>query len=95
VISQGGQPEGQPDLKKPTAGGQTFTRLDDHTLLYRFTIDDPTTWSKAWTGEYSWPATDGKIYEYACHEGNYALKDILKGARLREKEEAAGKTGKE
>ena len=34
----------------------------------------------------SWPATDGKMYEYACHEGNYALTDILKGARLREKE---------
>ncbi len=74
---------------------ERFTRVNDHTLLYRFTIDDPTTWTKAWTGEYSWPATDGKIYEYACHEGNYALKDILKGARLREKEEAAGKSGKE
>jgi hypothetical protein len=74
---------------------ERFTRLDERTLLYRFTIDDPTTWTKAWTGEYSWPATDGKIYEYACHEGNYAMKDILKGARLREKEEAAGKSGKE
>jgi hypothetical protein len=65
---------------------ERFTRVDDKTLLYRFTIDDPETWSKPWTGEYTWPATDGKIYEYACHEGNYALTDILKGARLREKE---------
>jgi len=68
---------------------ERFTRVDDHTLLYRFTIDDPQTWTKPWTGEYSWPEAKGHIYEYACHEGNYALKDILKGARLREKEEAA------
>jgi len=73
---------------------ERFTRVDDRTLLYRFTIDDPTTWTKAWTGEYTWPATDAKIYEYACHEGNYALTDILKGARLREKEAAAAKTAK-
>lgn len=68
---------------------ERFTRIDDKTLLYRFTIDDPETWTKPWTGEYTWPATDGLIYEYACHEGNYALGDILRGARLREKEAAA------
>jgi len=68
---------------------ERFMRVDDHTLLYRFTIDDPATWTKPWTGEYSWPTSSGPIYEYACHEGNYAMKDILKGARLREKEEAA------
>ena len=68
---------------------ERFTRIDDRTLLYRFTIDDPSTWTKSWTGEYIWPATDAPIYEYACHEGNYALTDILKGARLREKEAAA------
>jgi hypothetical protein len=70
---------------------ERFTRVDDRTLLYRFTIEDPATWTKAWTGEYTWPATDEHIYEYACHEGNYALTDILKGARLREKEAAAAK----
>ncbi len=68
---------------------ERFTRMDAHTLLYRFTIDDPKTWTKPWTGEYSWPEAHGPIYEYACHEGNYALGNILKGARLREKEEAA------
>ena len=73
---------------------ERFTRLNDRTLLYRFTIDDPATWTKPWTGEYSWPATDSKIYEYACHEGNYALTDILKGARLRDKEAAAAKSAK-
>jgi len=71
---------------------ERLTRVDDHALLYRFTIDDPKTWTKPWTGEYTWPAANAPIYEYACHEGNYALADILKGARLREKEEAA-KTG--
>ena len=73
---------------------ERFTRVDDRTLLYRFTIDDPATWSKPWTGEYTWPATDGHIYEYACHEANYAMTDILKGARLREKETAAAKATK-
>jgi hypothetical protein len=73
---------------------ERFTRVDNKTLLYRFTIEDPDTWSRPWTGEYSWPATDGKIFEYACHEGNYALTDILKGARLREKEAAQGKGSK-
>ena len=68
---------------------ERFTREDAHTLLYRFTIDDPKTWTKPWTGEYSWPESKGPIYEYACHEGNYAMMDILKGARLREKEQAA------
>jgi hypothetical protein len=68
---------------------ERFTRVDDRTLLYRFTIDDPSTWTKPWTGEYSWSTSSGPIYEYACREGNYSMKDILKGARLREKEEAA------
>ena len=73
---------------------ERFTRVDNKTLLYRFTVEDPDTWSRPWTGEYTWPATDGKIFEYACHEGNYALTDILKGARLREKEAAEGKGSK-
>jgi len=73
---------------------ERFTRVDDKTLLYRFTIDDPATWTKPWTGEYTWPATNGLIYEYACHEANYAMTDILKGARLREKEQAAAKSAK-
>jgi len=73
---------------------ERFSRIDDRTLLYRFTVDDPDTWAKSWSGEYAWPATDGKIYEYACHEGNYAMTDILKGARLREKEQAAAKAAK-
>ena len=71
---------------------ERFSRIDDKTLLYRFTVEDPQTWDKPWTGEMAWPAADGRIFEYACHEGNYALTDILKGARLREKEQAAAKS---
>jgi hypothetical protein len=70
---------------------ERFTRLDPKTLLYRFTIDDAATWASAWTGEYTWPATDEHLYEYACHEGNYALGNILRGARLKEANEAARK----
>jgi hypothetical protein len=73
---------------------ERFTRLDDKTLLYRFTVEDPQTWTKPWTGELAWPATNNHIYEYACHEANYALKDILKGARLRDQDAAAAKGGK-
>ncbi len=68
---------------------ERFTRVDARTLLYRFTIEDPATWAAPWTGEYAWPATDQPIYEYACHEANYALGDILRGARTREAEERA------
>jgi hypothetical protein len=63
---------------------ERFTRIDDKTLLYRFTVEDPETWDKPWTGEYTWPMTTKPIYEYACHEGNYALGDILRGARAEE-----------
>jgi len=70
---------------------ERISRLDDHTLLYRFTVEDPHTWTRPWTGEYTWPATDSLMYEYACHEGNYALGDILRGARVLEKEAAGAK----
>jgi hypothetical protein len=63
-----------------------FTRVDAKTLKYRFTIDDPKTWTRPWTGEYTWPATNERIFEYACHEANYAMGNILRGARLREKQ---------
>jgi hypothetical protein len=60
---------------------ERFTRTDANTILYRVTIDDPTTFTKQWTAEYPFVATQDPIYEYACHEGNYALTDILGGAR--------------
>jgi len=74
---------------------ERFTRVGEHSLLYRFTVEDPNTWTKPWTGEYTWPETHAHIYEYACHEANYALGDILRGARERDKEqEAAEKAAK-
>ena len=65
---------------------ERFTRQDADTLLYRFTVDDPTIWSAPWSGEYVWPATNDRVYEYACHEANYALGGILRGARILEDE---------
>jgi hypothetical protein len=65
---------------------ERFTRVDQNTILYRVTLDDPTTFSKAWTIEYPFVATKGPIYEYACHEGNYAMTDILGGARKADQE---------
>jgi hypothetical protein len=67
---------------------ERFTRVDAKTLLYRFTVEDPETWATPWTGEYTWPATDELMYEYACHEGNYAMGNILRGARLKEANDA-------
>ena len=70
---------------------ERIRRVDANTLLYRFTIEDPTTWDRAWTGEYPWKATTERLFEYACHEGNYAMTNMLKGARLKEAEDAAAK----
>jgi hypothetical protein len=66
---------------------ERFTRVDAKTVLYRFTVEDPSTWDRPWTGEYPWVATDERLYEYACHEGNYALPDMLRGARAKEAED--------
>jgi hypothetical protein len=70
---------------------ERITRTGPNTLLYRFTVEDPSTWDRPWTGEYPWNATDEKIYEYACHEGNYALEGVMKGARLLDAERAKTK----
>ena len=58
--------------------------------MYSFTVDDPESWSKPWGGEYPWPRSEDMVYEYACHEGNYSLGGILRGARLLESEAASG-----
>ena len=65
---------------------ERFTRANADDLLYAFTVEDPTVWSAPWSGEYLWPGTPAKVYEYACHEGNYAMGNILRGARLLEDE---------
>jgi hypothetical protein len=66
---------------------ERFRRVDPNTILYRATVDDPETFTKQWTLEYPFVATAGPVYEYACHEGNYAMPDILGGARKLEAEQ--------
>ena len=68
---------------------ERFQRVDTGTLLYKATIDDPTTFTKSWTLEYPFHAENGHIFEYACHEGNYSIVDILGGARKLEGEPKA------
>ncbi|NOX50942.1 MAG: hypothetical protein GXP16_10475 [Gammaproteobacteria bacterium] len=63
-----------------------FTRTDDGDLLYQLTVEDDTVWTAPWSGEYMWRASTEKVYEYACHEGNYSMGGILRGARLLESE---------
>ena len=65
---------------------ERFSYLPDGNLLYRFTVDDQSVWDGTFTGEYVWRASDDKVFEYACHEGNYSMEGILKGARLLESE---------
>jgi len=60
---------------------ERFTRVDANTILYKATLEDPATWTRPWTLELPFIAQKGPIYEYACHEGNYAIEDILSGAR--------------
>ncbi|HXG89923.1 MAG TPA: hypothetical protein VNJ02_16470 [Vicinamibacterales bacterium] len=70
---------------------ERFTRTGPETILYKFTIEDPTTFTAPWSGEVPFNRTDELIYEYACHEGNYALANVLSGERSREKREAQRK----
>jgi hypothetical protein len=70
---------------------ERFTRVGKNRIHYQFTIDDPTVWEKPWGGEYEFAPLSGRIFEYACHEGNYALPGILGGARVQEAEAAKAK----
>jgi hypothetical protein len=74
----------------PTADQRVVERFTPRPggLLYRFTVHS-SDFVAPYSGEYTWPATDAKLYEYACHEGNYAMGNILRGARLLESEGAS------
>jgi len=63
---------------------ERLERRDRDTLLYEFTVDDPTVFTRPWTVRLPMKRTDARVYEYACHEANYALMDILRGARFQE-----------
>lgn len=67
---------------------ERFTRVDENTIRYQFTIDDPSTWATPWSAELPMKKTIGPIFEHACHEGNYGLYNILAGARADEKRAA-------
>jgi len=70
---------------------ERFTLIDADTIRYQFTVDDPHTWDVPWSGEYPMKRTGDAIYEYACHEGNYGMPNILKAQRVQE--EQARKAG--
>lgn len=69
---------------------ERFTRADDDTLLYEFTVEDPAVWTQPWTGAFDMAKLDGQMYEYACHEANRGMEGLLAGARVQEKAAAAG-----
>jgi hypothetical protein len=68
---------------------ERFTPVDADTILYRFTVEDPETWDKPWTAEIAMSRVSGPIFEFACHEGNYGLRNTLQGARVADQDEAA------
>jgi hypothetical protein len=68
---------------------ERFTKVNATTLTYRVTVDDPDTWATSWTAEWPFRATDSKIFELACHEGNYAIENFLRGARAEEQRQPA------
>ena len=65
---------------------ERFTRVADDTILYQFTVEDPENYSQPWSGELPMTDTGENLFEYACHEGNYALPGILAGARVADAE---------
>jgi hypothetical protein len=65
---------------------ERFKRLDEDTLSYQFTVEDPSTWTAPWTVEVPMVRSDGQVYEYACHEGNYGLRNILRAGRYTDPE---------
>ena len=67
---------------------ERFRRTDLNTIIYQATIDDPTVYTKPWTVEISMAKRTGRLFEYACHEGNYAMLDMLSGARAEERKAA-------
>jgi hypothetical protein len=69
---------------------ERFTRVSDRELFYRFTIEDAALYTQPWSGEFSMTRFDGRVFEYACHEGNYSLPNSLRGGQA----EAAKKAGK-
>jgi hypothetical protein len=72
---------------------ERFTRVADDMIDYKFTIEDPATWDQTWTVNAPLAKTGGPIFEFACHETNYGIANILAGARAEEKTAAEQKKG--
>ena len=72
---------------------ERFTRIDADTVMYEFTAEDLNSYTRPWTAQMPLRRTDGSLFEYACHEGNYGLYGILAGARAKEKAAEEAKTG--
>ncbi len=68
---------------------ERFTRADDDSLVYEFTVEDPTVWTRPWTAAVPMTKSDLTLFEYACHEGNYGMTNLLAGARVEEKKARA------
>ena len=64
---------------------ERFTRADADTITYEFTLNDPDTWTRPWSATFPLVGIDGELFEYACHEGNYSMVNILSGARAEER----------
>jgi hypothetical protein len=72
---------------------ERYTRTGEDTLEYKFTLDDPTVWTQPWTGMYTFVRDESQyeLVEYACHEGNYGMRNILSGSRAKERDAAQGR----
>jgi hypothetical protein len=70
---------------------ERLTRVDAQTLNYKFTVEDPTTFTSPFSGELPFRTLTEPVYEYACHEGNYGLEGVMRGARAQEQREASKK----
>ena len=88
LFSSGPGPQGgiNWDLSEALRVVERFTRVGPEVLDYQFTVEDRNTWTTPWTGSSPWARTEGPLYEYACHEGNYGMSNILAGSRAVEGE---------
>jgi hypothetical protein len=73
---------------------ERLTRTGPKTVMYEFTVNDPSIWETTWGGEFPMDLTDGPVFEYACHEGNYGMANTLRGAREEERAKAAAGTAR-
>ena len=72
---------------------ERFTRVDRDTLSYQITVEDPATWTQPWTAEIPWPSIEPPLFEFACHEQNYGVINVVTGAQIRATEAASARGG--